>query len=213
MNAAMPSVPDAAEWRDFLAQPAAYAHNSRLAACFNGTIDAQFCEQLAMSPRLRGRLSAMLAQHYTLPDWTDGENCDDSDRAIAVASARQIAELAHRSGAIYWAASIATAILAHEVEAYHKQLGRDLCTFALTNRDLCGPKQEVSAPDNLRNWVQADGWRCVEAWRRNLPESVGRRVLLKLAPNPLLDMPPGRTFTELGPAIVQRAANLGGSHG
>lgn len=213
MTAAQTSTPSTPEWRDFLAFPSAYVHAIHLAACFGGKFEVQFCEQLGMTDRLHGRLSALIAEHYVLPDWTEDKICEVGDRTIALASGNQIHEMAMRSGAIYWSANIASAVLAHEVEAFHKQLGGDLCTYAVAHRELAGPKRDPLPQDDLREVVLADGWRCVESWRRALPDAVGRRVLLKLAPNPLLDMPHGRTFTDLGPAIVRRAAGVGGAHG
>jgi hypothetical protein len=203
----------AAAWREFVTQPISYTSGSRLAACFKGSLEVGFCQQLSASPRLRDKLSAVIAAHYALPDWKENEAVDEADRAIALSSPDHIREVAHRAGAIYWAGTISGAILAHEVEVFHKHLGRDLCAFALVNRDLAGPRQEVDASGNLGNWVMADGWRCLEAWRRSLPESIAKRILLKLEPNNLLDMPPGRTFAELGPAIVRRSAKMRSAHG
>jgi type III secretion protein L len=181
-------------WREFLAEPAAYTHGAWLAACFGGALDARFCGQLASTARLRGRLSALITRHYALPPWTEAQSCHEADRAIAMLPGDHIDELARRSGAIYWAGSIAKAILAHEVEAFHNCLGRNLCTFALAQRDLAGPAQELETPDSLSLRVLADGWRCVGAWRQGLPESVGRRVLLKLDPNTQLEFSPGSPF-------------------
>ena len=207
-----PSV-DTSEWRAFLSLPAAYAHGVHLAACLGDNFEVEFCEQLLATERLHSRLSELLTQHYDLPDWREEQVCDAEDRVIAMATAEQIDVLAARSGAIYWSANIAGAILAHEAEAFQQQLGHDLCSYAVVHRDLAGPKRDTVQQDDLHNVVLTDGWRCIEAWRRNLPESIGKRVLLKLAPNPLFDMQPDRIFDEFGPAIVRRAANVGGVHG
>ncbi|TIT02986.1 SctK family type III secretion system sorting platform protein [Mesorhizobium sp.] len=195
------------EWRSFLEWPADYAEPRRLAECFEGAIGEDACERMLRTQRLRSRLSALLLDHYRLDaSMPEGEEVEELDATIALSSAEQLEQTAFRAGAIYWSGSFAGSILGHTTAALHEQLGEALCTFAMTHRDLAGPARPLDPLDGIRDRVFADGWRCIGAWCHAAPASVGRRVLLKLPPDDLVDRLPDAPFADTGAAIVRRAA-------
>ena len=193
-----------AGWDAFVTQPALYIEPSRLAVCFDGMVDPELCRRLRSSPRLEERLSNLVHSRYGLAPTIAAEDVSDTDRLIALASSEQLAELARRAGAIYWANSIANTVRAADAAAFDAALGERLCVVALANRDLSGPMQPLTPYDQLGARVMQDGFRCLGAWCKAQSPGVGLRVSLKLAPNPALDDSVNHPFDELGPAIVRR---------
>ncbi len=193
-------------WQTFMASPADYAEPARLAECFGGGIGEAACEHMLGQDRLRSRLSLLLLKHYQLEITDSDEGPGNVDRAIALASAGELEEIALRSGAIYWGTSLAGIIAGPKAAALHTALGAAHCAFALANRDLAGPAQSLEPGENIRERVFADGWRCLGAWCHAMPDAIGKRVRLKLPPDELIDAMPERVFSEAGPAIAQRAA-------
>jgi hypothetical protein len=169
-------------------------------------VDPELCGRLRSSPRLEERLSNLVHSRYGLAPTIAAGDVSDTDRLIALASSEQLAELARRAGAIYWANSIANTVRAADAAAFDAALGERLCVVALANRDLSGPMQPLAPYDQLGRRVMEDGLRCLGAWCKTQSPGVGLRVSLKLAPNPALDDVVNSPFDEFGPAIVRRAA-------
>ena len=192
-----------AGWDAFVTQPALYIEPSRLAVCFDGMVDPELCGRLRPTPP-RGAAVEIVHSRYGLAPTIAAEDVSDTDRSIALASSEQLAELARRAGAIYWANSIANTVRAADAAAFDAALGERLCVVALANRDLSGPMQPLTPYDQLGARVMQDGLRCLGAWCKAQSPGVGLRGSLKLAPNPALDDAVNRPFDELGPAIVRR---------
>lgn len=203
MSAAAPASADGVKWEAFIERPAEYADPRRLAGCFGGTISLTACAELLATERLRGRLSRLLAAHYGL---APSGPVNDEDRAIALASAGRLADIALRAGAVYWADTIARTILGRAAAALQEEVGAEACSFAIANRDLAGPEQAIEPVETIGERIRADGWRCLGAWCRAVPAGVGLRVRLKLAPLPALEEDPVEPFAANGPVIVRRAA-------
>lgn len=193
-------------WHEFAAQPSRYVDAARLPACFGGQFASDVCVRLQTCARLQDRVSDLIRAHYGLAPWVAPEACDQPDRAIALASAEQLAALARRCGAIYHSAAIANVILAHHVAVLHQQLGEDLCGFAVAHRDLAGSVERVEPLTTLSAAVSDDGWCCLGAWCHAQPREIGMRVRLKLAPHQMLDGEPVAGLAQLGCAIVRRVA-------
>lgn len=193
-------------WSEFMESPAAYIDSGRLDDCFGNEFGAGLCERLRTSNRLRERMSAVVRAHYSLVPDVPQADCSDVDRKIALAPAAHLVEIAQRSGAVFWAGTIANVILARQVEALRRQLGDALYGYALAHRDLSGPAQALEPLDTIGSRLAQDGWRCFGAWCRALPAGVGARVRLKLATNISLEQDPEGPFREFGPPIVRRAA-------
>ncbi len=187
-------------------QPAAYTDGSRLAVCFEHAFDAELCNRLKASIRLQDRLSAIVCARYALVRWVPPQTCGGLDRAIALFPATRLFDLARRSGAIFWASTIANIVRAPQVAMLHQQIEEPVCSFALANRDLAGPEQAIEPLDDVGLRIADDGWRGLGAWCQAMPAGVGTRVRLKLAANDLLDRAPESPFREAGPSIVRRAA-------
>jgi hypothetical protein len=192
------------EWRTFTSNPAGYADVARLAQCFDGAIGEAACQRMLQSQRLHERLSELLLDHYGLSGVVSNEPADEVDRAIALSSGEELEELALRSGAIYWAGSLAAVIDGREAAALQAALGADLCTFAVANRDLAGPMQPLEPLEDIHGRVYADGLSCLGAWCQAMPGDTSMRVRLKLMPHELVDRT-AAPFVETGPAIVRRA--------
>jgi hypothetical protein len=192
-------------WSEFMESPVSYIDAGRLDACFDNEFGAGVCDRLKTAVRLRGRLSAVIDARYALVPLVPQDACSDVDRKIASSSAEQLIDLVQRSGAVFWASTIANVVLARQVEALRRQLGETLYGYALAHRDLSGPAQALEPLDTVGSRVAEDGWRCFGAWCHALP-AVGARVRLKLAANVALDQAPESPFRELGPRIVRGAA-------
>jgi hypothetical protein len=193
-------------WSEFMESPAAYIDGGRLDACFGNEFGAGLCDRLRTSIRLRERISAVVRAHYVLVPWLPQDDCSDIDREIALSPAAHLIEIAQRSGAVFWAGTIANVILARQVEALRRQLGDALYGYALAHRDLSGPAQALEPLDTIGSRVAQDGWRCFGAWCHVLPAGICARVRLKLAANVNLEQEPEGPFREFGPPIVRRAA-------
>jgi hypothetical protein len=194
------------DWQNFMMEPALYIEPARFAACFQGAFSPSLCRKLQNSSRLRGRLSAVVQQHYQLGPWIDPEQVEEIDRDIAVAPVEDLAALAQRAGAIYWSSVIAGTVLAKAVTALHQQLGDELCSYAISQRDLAGPAQGLDPLDTVGDRIEADGWRCLSAWCASVAPGVGKRVLLRLPKDSIVDQPAPPEIAARGPAIIRRAA-------
>jgi hypothetical protein len=206
MSLAAESSDAAGSWDVFLAHPALYIDPERLAACFDGELSADLCARLKASAHVEERLSRLIHSHHKLATDIALEAVDDIDRIVALAPAEQLADCARRAAAIYWADSIAHAILAPDVEAIHSALGEAMCTFALGHRNLSGPAQKLAPHAQLGTRIMEDGWRCLGAWCHAQADGVGIRVRLKLPAHPALDGLAEQPFDRLGPTIVREAA-------
>ncbi|WP_163266866.1 SctK family type III secretion system sorting platform protein [Chelativorans alearense] len=197
------------EWLAFLREPAAYAAPERLAPCFAGAVSWRGCERLLAEKRLRPRLSALLRRQYDLPSVINEaeEDFDPDDRLIALSSGERVADLVLRAGAIYWANTIAGAVLGREAAALRTALGGELCALAVANKDIAGPPQPIGPVETLRDRVEGDGWKCLAAWRHAVDPAIGARFRLKLPLSAPLDDAPEESFAASGPAIVRRAVH------
>jgi hypothetical protein len=194
------------EWRAFMMEPVNYMEGGRLADCFGSGLSVELCERLRLAPRLQERLSTVVRDFYGL-EWVDPGDCEEIDRLIALYSAEYLADLAFYSGAIFWSGAIANTVVAQDVETLEKELGDELCAFALNHRDVAGPLRTLGSPEGVRERVLEDGWRCLAAWRQQQPEGVAVRIALRLPPNPAFDGAPPHPFDAFGPSIVRRAAS------
>jgi YOP protein translocation protein YscK len=199
--------PSPTPWQEFASNPAATIAAGRLVPCFDGALSLDACGRLTASPRFRARVNDLIQSTYRLAPVGPAETCSETDRAIALAPASRLAEIARRSGAIFWSAAIAKAIVASQLTALHEQLGEELYRFALAHRDLAGPSRSIEPIAEAGGRIVRDGWLCVGAWCHAQSEAVGARVLLKLAPDDGIDWTPESPFADLGPGIVRRAAS------
>jgi hypothetical protein len=189
-----------------LRYPALYIDTARLDACFDGYLGAELCEGLRGAARLRGRLSAMIIDRYELVPATRAVLVDDCDRTIALSSAERLSELSRRAGAIFWAKTIASVILAAQVKVLYEQLGEPLYSLALAHQELSGPQQPLEPIEAIGTRVNDDGWRCLAAWCVSQPDEVSVRIRLKLAACAAFDAATEAPFETCGPAIVRAAA-------
>jgi YOP proteins translocation protein K (YscK) len=194
------------DWQTFMREPALYIERDRFAACFEGAFSRSLCRKLQDSYRLRSRLSSIVQQHYQLGPWIDPEEVDEIDREIALALVHDLTALAQRAGAIYWSSTIASTVLAKAVTALHQQLGDELCSYAISQRDLAGPAQSLEPLETVGDRIEADGWRCLSAWCASVAPGIGLRVQLRLPKDSIIDRPAPLEFVALGPEIIRRAA-------
>ena len=206
-----PVAPDAEDAVDngavFVQLPSTYADPAWLVSCFGGAISQEAGRRLLASRRLRKRLSHLLADQHQLPAADEVQVIDEADQPIAYASAEQLSEIAMKAGAIYWAATLARTISGREAAMLRNGLGSALCTLALANKDLAGPEQPLEPLVTIRERVEADGWRCLAAWRQAVGEPVTARLRLKLPPHSPLGEPPVAAFATIGPQIIRRLAD------
>lgn len=185
-------------------RPAAYIDASRLAVCFDHQFSAELCGRLKGADRLQDKLSTLINSRYALAAPVAPDAVDDVDRDIALSPVQRLADVMRRAGAIYWANAIANVLLAEKVSQLHQQLGEAVCAFALANRDLSGPRDELEPVAGAGARVTEDGERCFAAWCQSLPQAVAARVRLKLPPRLAFDAPVA--LAAIGPSIVRRAA-------
>ena len=197
---------DEVRWSRFVERPADHVHISRLAACFDRLVSEEGCRNLRETPRLGGRLSAIVNVRYGLTGIDTQQLPADDIRVVAMASQAELEEIVVRSGAIYWADSLTRVILGEVTTRLDAELGEGLRIFAAENRDLSGPNQPLEPIEGLRDRLVADGIRCFAAWWAATPDAVAARIRLKTAPGDLLQSDPEPAFAEIGPKIVQRAA-------
>jgi hypothetical protein len=198
--------PAPSPWQEFASNPASYAVASRVVACFDGKLPPAVCVALAGSPRLRERVNGLIRATHRLAPGCPDDACGGADQAIALAPADRLAEIARRSGAIFWSAAIANVIVARQVAKLHEQLGEEVHRFALAHRDLAGPPRSIEPIAEAAASILRDGWLCLGAWCHAQSVAVSARVRLKLPPGDAIDQTPSSPFAELGPEIVRRAA-------
>jgi hypothetical protein len=194
-------------WDELMTRPDSYINELRLRTCLDDCLPAEVCAKLKTSSRLRNRLSDIIHSRYLLTGWVDPQQCNETDRVIAVASGERLTEIAIRAGAIFWSTEIARVVLSKHVAVLHRELGESICTSAIANRDLAGPVRRLKLVRDLVALAREDGWRCLSAWCQAQPPGVTVRVRLKLPPVAAFDRVPRSPFVEAGPAIVRRAAS------
>ncbi|WP_157188274.1 SctK family type III secretion system sorting platform protein [Nitratireductor pacificus] len=185
--------------------PADYARPGRLAACFDGAIGIAACADMLAAERLRPRLTTLLLSHYDIPRSFPAGQVDEKDRRVALATREELQDIVLRAGAIRWAGSFAGIIMSADAAALNAVLGTDLSGFAMANRDLSGPVRPIEDLDGLPDRLTADGWRCLAAWCRAVPQAVGARVRLRLEPEEMAVENPIGDFAEAGPIVIRRA--------
>lgn len=187
------------DWDAFVGNPAAYADASRVAACFGGAIAVHSCQFMLDTPRLAKRLSALLSSHFGLAPL--GNDVADEDRRIALMPKWELETLAMRAGAICWSGSLASAIGKEKVSAIHRQIGEELFSFALANRDIAAPPRTLEPLETIAARMHDDGWRCIAAWCDTVSEPVSAWMKLKFPDGVDLNTEPMAG----GAAIVRRA--------
>ena len=192
-------------WDHFLHYPVSYADPARLSVCLDDEIRPEVCTRLLSTRRLANRLSARLVKSYDLNDCEPPQA--DLDAEIALADVEALTAIARRAGAIYWSNSLSGLVLAKEVTAVSEALGDEVWMLALRNRALGGPARPIGDIDEAMTELTNDGWRCLSAWCCAQDDAIGRRVRLKLPPNPDLDVVPEGKIAEVGPEITRRAAD------
>lgn len=199
--------PALSSWQEFVSNPASYAAVSRVAACFDGKLPPVVCSAFTRSQRLAARVNGLIQATYRLAPGCPEEACSEADRAVALAPADRLVDIARRSGAIFWSAAIANVIVARQVAALHEQLGKEVHRFALAHRELAGPPRAIEPITEAGASIARDGWLCLGAWCHAQSEAIGARVRLKLSAADAIDRTAQSPFAELGPDIVRRAAN------
>jgi hypothetical protein len=195
----------ARSWQELMDDPVGWIDPSRLSECLGGDLPEELCAQLAGNPRLKSRLSAIVAGQHALPPLSGNVQCGDADRAIVLATAAALHQIALFAGAIYWAAAIANTVRASDVAALRDQIGEELSAFALKNRDLAGPEKSIGSFGDIADRIVESGWHCLAAWRDSLDPAIGARINLKL-PSNAFPSAPNLAYADLGPAIVRRAS-------
>ena len=193
-------------WRAFSDDLMATIDPQRLALCFDGHIATDLCARLKASMRLRERLAGIVSARFDLLPLLEDPGGSEGDKAVAMASPEVLLKIVSRAGAIYWSAAIANTVLAADVAALQKEIGEELCAFAVKHRDLAGPELTLPPRETLSGEFSDTGWCCLAAWCDAVDPAIGVRVRLKLPPHAILDAPPPEEFREHGPEIVRRAA-------
>jgi hypothetical protein len=194
------------DWQSFMKEPAGYIAPDRFAGVFEGVLPARLCEKMLESPRLRSRLSGLLQGHFQLGQWIDADALDTVDQALVLISVDELSPIARRAGAVFWSSAIAGAVLAKAVAALQEQLGDELCSYAMNQRDLAGPGRNLEPLDTVGDRIEADGWRCIAAWCQTLPAPVAARMKLKFPKDSIFDEPVAPEFEQRGPEIIRRVA-------
>lgn len=201
MKAMTPTASDQ-DWDTFVTNPALYADAGRLAACFGGAIAVPGCQFMLDTPRLARRLSALLASRFGLAPLAG--DLADEDRRIALAPKGDVEDMAMHAGAICWSAPLAGAIGKETVSAIHHQIGEELFAFALANRDIAVPSRPLQPLETLSARMRDDGWRCIAAWYRAVPEPISAWLKVKVPVGIDLDTEPMAG----GADIVRRASEV-----
>ncbi len=183
----MPTASDQ-DWDAFVTNPAAYVDAGRLAACIDDAIAGPGCQLMLDTPRLARRLSALLASQFGLAPLS--EDLANEDRRIALAPKGDIEDMVMHTGAICWSGALAGAIGKEKVSAIHHQIGEDLFAFALANRDIAAPSRSLEPLETLAARMRDDGWRCMAAWCRAMPEPVSAWMKVKVPVGIDLDAEP-----------------------
>lgn len=196
-----------AGWVSFCLDPAASIDASNLAVCFDGRLTQEACARMAAQPRLHDRISAQVLESLLLSRQLLPEPDKAQDLAIALASAETLRQMVTTAGAIYWAGRLAAIIDGREVAMLRDLIGADLLAFAIANRELAAPVERLSADREVSAGLQSDGLACLHAWMEAQPREISARIRLKLPPDMAHGPDTSSPFTELGPAILHRAAD------
>lgn len=193
--------------------PGAYCHPDRIGRLLPEGLPVSFRDRLQASPRLRLRLSALLARRYQL------ETCNAADLAtpegcFAQLEGEELMSAVRCVGAIWHARAIRKVILTEPLRRLIERLGRNNHRAALRFIDLSpddndpneGADSDHATPDieALLNKIERDGLIAVNAWRRHQPVALAERLRLKLPPGSDVDDEPPASHRDHGLMIVDR---------
>jgi hypothetical protein len=201
-------------WHSFMAAPAEYADQARLEACLNGSFGTN---RNLMNGRRKFRLSTLVTIRYGLPTWIAPENCDEFDRAIALAPAKYLKDIIHKADEIFWSPKQErkSTTLSGSTSSLKSQEEAQSLTETSSESDTCDgrngmPVNNGRVATSHHEESNADlhfGLRCFAAWCDTLPYGIGARVRLKLPASPILDMTTDSHFHTEAVAIVRQAAS------
>ncbi len=189
--------------------PSAYGHPERLGACLPSGLPVEVRDQLLSTKRLQPRLSKILMQRFDLRPCT-AEGLATLEGRFAQLEGEALSAAIRRIGAIWHARTIAAIILSGCLKELIDRLGQDVYRDTLRHAALActGPDQDIIGErakiEQLCRNIERDGRHCLEAWCRELPAALGKRLLLKLPPASETDAETFGRFQEQGPVIVDR---------
>lgn len=196
---------DAAAWQAFMSEPGSYIDDGQLPHAVGNEVGAELAKRLRASPRLAGRLSALISEREGLPPPIAQDGLSPDDRKIATIPTRELGAIVLRAGAILWSGAIANAVRGREVAAIEAALGGQLRSFAIEHRAPGGIDKPLEPFETLLERIMADGWRCYAGWCDAMPPAVGLRACLKMPLDPHLASATD-LYSEVGPAIMRLAA-------
>jgi hypothetical protein len=192
--------------------PAATIHPDRFRGCIPD-LPAPLVERMLAVPRLRGKLSSVIAARHA----SDRCGCRDltwDDRAPAAWPADQLIRLAHLAGGVWHARSLQQLIRGRSLAQVLSEFDQDLRAIAIRHIDLAvaDPK---TAPDgrDLGDAIRRDGMHCLNAWIATLPSCIGSRVVLKFAPTSAIGGPASAAHQAGGVLIVRRLVDASAPSG
>jgi hypothetical protein len=186
----------------FCAMPAAYIHPDRFRGCVPD-LPAPLAERLLEVPRLRGKLSSIIAAHHAL----DRCGCCDltaADRAPAAWPADRLIRLAHLAGGVWHARSLQQLIRGKSLTLALSEFDQDLRAIAISHIGLAAADPTPSDAGDLADAIRRDGMHCLNAWIAELPSCINSRVVLKFAPTSAIGGPASAAHQVRGVLIVRR---------
>jgi hypothetical protein len=184
------------------AMPAANIHPDRFRGCVPD-LPAPLVERLLAVPRLRDKLSSIIAARHAL----DPCACRDltaADRAPAAWPADQLIRLAHLAGGVWHARSLRQLIRGRSLAPVLSGFDQHLRAIAISHIDLAVADPAPSDRPGLADAIRHDGMHCLNAWIAGLPSCIVSRVVLKFAPTSAIGGPASATHQVRGVLIIRR---------
>ena len=163
----------------FLADPGAWADPASVAPLIAPGLQAHTAQRLLSSPRLAPRASRWLAG---LLGHGDPEALPPADRALALAPAETLEQVALCAGAVWHAPRMRALLLGADIAVLRDRLGDDARRIGLRHAALASTSAQPGAAEDanaLAEDIARDGAACLAAWIEALPDWAAARLRLK----------------------------------
>ena len=172
-------MPVHADWQTLAAEPLRFVAPAAVRACLDDGLSETDARALLDLPRFQPRLLARLHEVHGLAPLPEVLPDGSLDLDIVLLDARQLASLPLICGALWHALALSREIRRDAVQQLRHQLGDEVFSFAIGQRDRTVASDCLLEGERLRAAIEYDGQACTRAWLQTLPEPLRRWLALR----------------------------------
>lgn len=175
-------------------------HPDRLASRLDASLSPATLSRLQKSPRLQGRLAALLL--------ADGFEAEEGAWAPDLLSGNAPRRVALLVGGIWHARSLLKLISGQDLALLAERVGPEVQSFAIRHIGQAVASELIGEPERLARLIEQDGHGCLGAWLEGVSASERSRVLLRLPVGTAAESPTDAHREAAGPLVALVLARL-----